>query len=62
MYLCGLLKIEFTNQKRSISITLFGFNIGYNARHEIYSFMDGYNGYNQVKMAEIVFFKMSFIF
>jgi hypothetical protein len=22
------------------------------ARHEMYSFMDGYNGYNQVKMAE----------
>ncbi len=31
------------------------------ARHEMYSFMDGYNGYNQVKMAEEDKEKMSFI-
>jgi hypothetical protein len=29
MHLCGLLKIEFTNQEKSISITFFGFGIGY---------------------------------
>jgi hypothetical protein len=39
--------------KGSISLTLFGFNFGFCVvGHEMYSFMDGYSDYNQVKMVE----------
>jgi hypothetical protein len=61
--LCGLSKIEFINQERSISITLFGFNIGYSGwTWNVFFFMDGYNGYNQVKIAKENKDNTSFIF
>ncbi len=35
--------------------------LDYVTRHEMYSFMDGYSGYNQVKMVEEDKDKMTFI-
>jgi hypothetical protein len=51
-HLCGLLKIESTNQKKSISITFLDLILDIVVGHKMYSFMDGYSGYNQVKMAK----------
>jgi hypothetical protein len=45
-HLCGLSKIEFTNQKISISITFFGFSIKIVVGHGMYFFMDGCSDYN----------------
>jgi hypothetical protein len=61
-HLCGLPKIEFTNQERSISITFLDSILDIVVGHEMYSFMDGYNGYNYVKMAEKDKDKTSFIY
>jgi hypothetical protein len=52
MNMCGLLKIEFTNQERSIPFTFLDSILDIVTGHEMYSFMDGYNGYNQLKMAK----------
>jgi hypothetical protein len=50
--MCRLSKIKFPNQKRSISVTSFRLSFDSMDGHELYSFMDGYSNYNQVKMAE----------
>ncbi len=50
--MCGLLKIKCPNQKRSIFVTFLRLVFYSVTKHEMYSFMDGYNSYNQVKMAK----------
>jgi hypothetical protein len=48
-YMCGLLEIKCPNQKGSISITFLDSILDSMAGHEMYSFMDSYSSYNQVK-------------
>jgi hypothetical protein len=60
-HLCGSLEVEFTGQEKSISITFFGSILDTVVGHEMFSFLDGYNGYNQVKMVEKDKEKTSFI-
>ncbi len=50
--MCGLSKIKCSNQKGSISLNFLDSVLDYVVGHEMYSFMDGYNGYNQVKMVK----------
>jgi hypothetical protein len=52
MNMCGLLKIEFTNQKNPFLLPFLDSVLDTVVGHEMYSFMDGYNEYNQVKMAQ----------
>jgi hypothetical protein len=61
MYMCGLSKIKCPNQEGSISITFFRLSFDSMDKHEMYSFMDGYSNYNQVKMAEENTKKTTFI-
>jgi hypothetical protein len=61
MNMCGLLKIEFTNQKNPFPLPFLDSILDTFTRHKMYSFIHGYSGYNQVKMAEENNEKMSFI-
>jgi len=51
MNMCGLLKIEFTNQKNPFLLPFLDSILDMVVGHEMYSFMNKYNEYNQVKMA-----------
>ncbi len=44
-------KLNAQTKKDPISLPFLDWVLDLVARHEMYSFMDGYNGYNQVKMA-----------
>ncbi len=55
-----ILEVECLNQKRSIFVAISWF-LDIMASHDMYSFMDGCNGYNQVKMIEENKEKIDFI-
>jgi hypothetical protein len=50
----GLPKVKCTNKKCPFPLPFFNSILDYVVGHEMYSFMDGYSIYNQVKMAEII--------
>jgi hypothetical protein len=60
-------KLNAQTKKDPFPLPLWDLVIDLVATHEMYSFMDGYNNYNQVKMAEKdrkhnIYFKMGCIF
>jgi hypothetical protein len=50
--MCGLLHIECPNQKDPFPLPFLDSILDFVVGHEMFSFMDGYSSYNQVKMAE----------
>jgi hypothetical protein len=60
-YMCGLSKINAKTKKDPFMLPFLDLAFDLVARHEMYSFMDGYNGYNQVKMVEENKEKITFI-
>ncbi len=62
MHLCGLPKIEFKTKEDPFPLPFLDSILDIVAGHEMYSFMDGYISYNQVKMLEEDKKKTSFIF
>jgi hypothetical protein len=49
--MCGLSRIEQRNSKRLFSSTLHRPSPGHISRKKYFSFLDGFNGYNQIKIA-----------
>jgi hypothetical protein len=49
MNMCGILKIEFTNQKNPFLLVFLDSILNMVVGHEMYSFMNKYSKYNQVK-------------
>jgi hypothetical protein len=49
--MCGLSKIKCPNQEGSFPLPLLCSILHLVVGHEMYSFLDGYSNYSQVKMA-----------
>jgi hypothetical protein len=60
-HLCDYHKLISQTNKDPFPLPFLDSVLDIMARHEMYSFMDGYNGYNQVKMAKEDKEKTSFI-
>jgi hypothetical protein len=57
----GLLKVKCTNKKKLFPLPFLDSVLDLFVGHEMYSFMDGYSGYNQIKITKTDNEKTTFI-